>query len=67
MPRRPITDNERKILILLAAGHSYGSAGKELFRTTSTTKAHIDRFRKRHGLATVTAAVAFALRHHLIE
>jgi DNA-binding NarL/FixJ family response regulator len=61
-----LTDRERAVLRLIADGYSYDEAGKELFISPETVRAHVAKTLGKLGARTRTQAVAEALRAGLI-
>jgi DNA-binding NarL/FixJ family response regulator len=61
-----LTDRERAVLRLIADGYSYDEAGKELFISPETVRAHVAKSLTKLGARTRTQAVAEALRAGLI-
>ena len=61
-----LTDRERAVLRLIADGYSYDEAGKELFISPETVRAHVAKSLTKLGARTRTQAVAEALRSGLI-
>lgn len=61
-----LTDRERSVLRLIADGYSYDEAGKELFISPETVRAHVAKSLTKLGARTRTQAVAEALRAGLI-
>ena len=61
-----LTDREREVLRLLADGCSYEEAGKALFISAETVRAHVAKALTKLGARTRTQAVAEALRAGLI-
>ena len=62
-----LTDREREVLRLLADGCSYDEAGKQLFISPETVRAHVAKALTKLGARTRTQAVAQALRAGLIS
>jgi len=61
-----LTDRERDVLRLLADGCSYDEAGKQLYISPETVRAHVAKALTKLGARTRTQAVAEALRAGLI-
>ncbi|HZQ82747.1 MAG TPA: response regulator transcription factor [Gaiellaceae bacterium] len=61
-----LTDRERAVLRLIADGYSYEEAGKELFISPETVRAHVAKSLTKLGARSRTHAVAEALRAGLI-
>ena len=61
-----LTDREREVLRLLADGCSYDEAGKQLYISPETVRAHVAKALTKLGARTRTQAVAEALRSGLI-
>ncbi len=62
-----LTDREREILRLIAAGKSLPDIAKELFLGVTTVKTHVAHVYEKLGVSDRAAAVAEAMRRHLIE
>lgn len=62
-----LTPRELDVLALSSHGLSYTDIAKELVLTPATVKTHLANVYAKLGVADKTAAVAFALRHGLIE
>jgi two-component system nitrate/nitrite response regulator NarL len=62
-----LTDREREILRLIAAGKSLPEIAKELFLGVTTVKTHVQHLYEKLGVSDRAAAVAEAMRRHLIE
>jgi two-component system, NarL family, nitrate/nitrite response regulator NarL len=62
-----LTDREREILRLIAAGKSLPEIARELFLGVTTVKTHVQHVYEKLGVSDRAAAVAEALRRHLIE
>jgi DNA-binding NarL/FixJ family response regulator len=61
-----LTQREREVLRLLAAGKKYDEIGKELFISPETVRTHVRKAMERLDANTRTEAVATALRQALI-
>jgi DNA-binding NarL/FixJ family response regulator len=61
-----LTQREREVLRLLAAGRKYDEIGKELFISPETVRTHVRKAMERLDANTRTEAVATALRQALI-
>ena len=65
---RPVlTDREREILALIAAGMSAPAIGQQLFLSTATVKTHLAHLYEKLGVSDRAAAVAEAMRRGLLE
>jgi len=62
-----LTEREREILRLIAAGKSFGEIGQELFIGVTTVKTHVQHVYEKLGVSDRAAAVAEAIRRRLIE
>jgi two-component system, NarL family, nitrate/nitrite response regulator NarL len=62
-----LTDREREILRLIAAGKSLPEIAKELFLGLTTVKTHVQHLYEKLGVSDRAAAVASAMRRGLIE
>ena len=62
-----LTDREREILRLIAAGKSLPEIAKELFLGVTTVKTHVQHLYEKLGVSDRAAAVAEAMRKRLIE
>ena len=62
-----LTDRERQVLDLAARGAANRAIGAALFLSTRTVEAHMRNIFDKLGVSSRTAAVAYALRHQLIE
>ena len=62
-----LTDREREILNLIAGGKSLPEIAKELFLGVTTVKTHVQHVYEKLGVSDRAAAVAEAMRRHLIE
>jgi two-component system, NarL family, nitrate/nitrite response regulator NarL len=62
-----LSERERQILRLIADGKSVPDMAKELFLAPTTVKTHIRRMSETLGVSDRGAAVAFAMRNHLLE
>lgn len=65
--RPALTERERSVLRLLSDGCSYDEAGKQLFISPETVRAHVAKSLTKLGARTRTQAVAEALRAGLIN
>lgn len=66
-PPDALTDEEIRILELLAAGKTNPEIGDRLGMTTRSVRSHLDRLFRKLGASDRTAAVAEALRRNLIR
>ncbi len=62
-----LTDREREILRMIAAGKSLPEIAKELFLGVTTVKTHAQHVYEKLGVSDRAAAVAEAMRRRLIE
>jgi two-component system, NarL family, nitrate/nitrite response regulator NarL len=62
-----LTDREREILHHIAAGKSLPEIARELFLGVTTVKTHVQHVYEKLGVSDRAAAVAEAMRRHLIE
>lgn len=62
-----LTDREREILKLIAAGKSLPAIASELFLGVTTVKTHVQHVYEKLGVSDRAAAVAEAMRRRLIE
>jgi DNA-binding NarL/FixJ family response regulator len=62
-----LTDREREVINLLARGHSYGDAAKELGVALDTVRTHVRRAYEKLHATTKGEAIARAFRAGLIE
>jgi two-component system, NarL family, nitrate/nitrite response regulator NarL len=62
-----LTERERQILRLIADGKSFAEIGATLFIGVTTVKSHIQHVYEKLGVSDRAAAVAEAMRRHLIE
>jgi two-component system nitrate/nitrite response regulator NarL len=65
--RPSLTDREVEILRAVADGHSAAEIGSELNLAESTVKTHLTRIYDKLGVSERAAAVAYAMRHGLID
>ncbi len=65
--REALSAREVEVLQLLAFGHSNRSIAEKLFISPDTVKTHLEHIFQKLGAGDRTAAVATALRRHLIE
>lgn len=61
------SEREREILRLIADGKSVPDMARELFLAPTTVKTHIRRMYEKLGVSDRGAAVAYAMRNHLLE
>ena len=66
-PDSELTDREMQVLVLLAQGGSTGSIAKKLTISNTTTRNHIQNILPKLGVHTRLEAVAYALKHRLVE
>ena len=62
-----LTEREREILRLVAEGKSFAEIGESLFIGVTTVKTHLQHVYDKLGVSDRAAAVAEAMRRHLIE
>ena len=62
-----LTDREREILRLVAAGKSLPEIARELFLGVTTVKTHVQHVYEKLGVSDRAAAVAEAMRRRIIE
>ena len=62
-----LTAREIEVLQLLAFGHTNKDIAEQLFISPDTVKTHLEHIFEKLGISDRTAAVAEALRRHLIE
>lgn len=62
-----LTERERQILRLIADGKSFAEIGATLFIGVTTVKSHVQHVYEKLGVSDRAAAVAEAMRKHLIE
>ena len=62
-----LSDREREVLVGFAQGKSIPAIAGELFLAPSTVKTHTQRLYEKLGVSDRAAAVAEAMRQHLIE
>ena len=62
-----LTDREREILSMIAAGKSLPDIAKELYLGVTTVKTHVQHLYEKLGVSDRAAAVAEAMRRRLIE
>ncbi|HEX4109155.1 MAG TPA: response regulator transcription factor [Solirubrobacteraceae bacterium] len=65
-PRPELSERERQVLELAAAGRSNAAIGEELFLSAATVKSYLARTFEKLGVSDRSAAVAAALRQGLI-
>ncbi len=61
-----LTEREVEVLRLIAAGHSNGEIGRELFVSEATVKTHVNRIFAKTGSRDRSQAVAYAHRRGLV-
>lgn len=62
-----LSQREREVLEMIAAGKSIPAMAKELFLAPSTVKTHVQRLYEKLGVSDRAAAVAEAMRRRLLE
>lgn len=62
-----LSQREREVLAMIAAGMSIPAMAKELFLAPSTIKTHVQRLYEKLGVSDRAAAVAEAMRRRLLE
>ena len=62
-----LSERERQILALIADGKTVPDMAKELFLAQTTIKTHIRRLYEKLGVSDRGAAVAYAMRNHILE
>ena len=62
-----LTDREREILKMIAAGKSLPDIAKELYLGVTTVKTHVQHLYEKLGVSDRAAAVAEAMRRRVIE
>jgi two-component system nitrate/nitrite response regulator NarL len=65
--RPALTAREREILRLTADGHSAPQIAEELFLSPTTVRTHLQHLYEKLGVSDRAAAVAEAMRQHLLE
>jgi DNA-binding NarL/FixJ family response regulator len=60
-----LTEREREVLVLLAAGRSNKEIARQLHVTERTVKGHVGNVLGKLGLASRTQAAIYAMRHGL--
>ena len=63
----PLSEREREILSMTAAGHTAADIGKRLYLSPATVKTHLQRIYQKLGVSDRAAAVAAAMRAGLLE
>ncbi len=66
-PESDLTEREREILALMVDGKSNGDIADELVVSQSTVKFHVSNILTKLEVATRTEAVAYALKHRLVQ
>jgi DNA-binding NarL/FixJ family response regulator len=64
-PAAQLSEREREILVLLAAGHDNATIAETLFISPHTVKGHVATILKGLGVANRTQAAVYAVRHGL--
>ena len=62
-----LTEREREILALMVEGKSNSDIAEALVVSQSTVKFHVSNILTKLGVATRTEAVAYALKHRIVE
>ncbi len=62
-----LTEREREVLRLVAAGYRRAEVARKLFISPKTVEKHLERSFRKLGVHTQAQAVALALRHRYIE
>jgi two-component system, NarL family, nitrate/nitrite response regulator NarL len=62
-----LTEREHEILVMIASGKSLPEIAKELYLGVTTVKTHVQHLYEKLGVSDRAAAVAEAMRRHLIE
>lgn len=62
-----LTDREREVLALMAAGLNNPDIASRLVVSRGTVKAHVSSILSKLGVASRTEAVSLALQHHLVD
>ncbi len=65
--REPLTDREREVLALLAAGHQNVAIGEKLFISPKTVEKHRASLMAKLGVNSVSALLTYALREGLLD
>ena len=63
----PLSEREREILSMTAAGQTAADIGRRLFLSPATVKTHLQRIYQKLGVSDRAAAVAAAMRAGLLE
>lgn len=63
----PLTPREKKILVLMAQGHSNQEIAHELYISLSTVKTHVGRVLMKTNSRDRVHAVLFAFKHGLVD
>jgi two-component system nitrate/nitrite response regulator NarL len=66
-PAPALSERERQILRMIADGTSVPDLARELYLAQTTVKTHIRRLYEKLGVSDRGAAVAKAMRTHLLE
>ena len=62
-----LSEREREVLALLAAGHDNKEIGKRLFVGQSTVKTHVSSILEKLGVDNRVQAAVYAIRHGLVD
>ncbi|GMN04565.1 response regulator [Erythrobacter sp. MTPC3] len=65
--REELTDREREVLALIAAGHQNVAIGEELFISPKTVEKHRASLMAKLGVNSVSALLTYALREGLLD
>jgi DNA-binding NarL/FixJ family response regulator len=63
----PLTDREREILRLVAAGHTNGDIARQLWVTEPTVKFHLSNTYRKLGVSNRTEATRYAYAYDLVD
>lgn len=64
---KPLTEREREVLELVAAGHTAAEIARRLHIAVNTVRAHYAMIRAKFDCHTMAGAVAIALREGLLD